>query len=440
MDPMRAPGRRALRAAAALLALAAAACVDRDTPVAPVPPTPTGPLAPAVTVQALKCTGDRAALTVSCLPVSPGGNGQGDIIVGNQNVYVKVTSTNVAYDGGTGQLTFDVTVQNLLEQPMGTLDGTTPAAGGIRVFFHSGPTVTGGTGTAAVVPDGFGTFTAAGQAYYQYSSVLANGVVSSAKPWTIVFPPTVTTFDFLLYVNAPVEHPNGYITLDGKLPGESHGYLHATATHATVAVVKNAVGEVIPGQTVTFGTTNPDCATVDPAGLVTAVQYATCSITATSGIRSGSLVFEVSGAVRTWTGAVSAEWNVGGNWGLGRVPAIADSVIIPAGVANFPALTSAVTVADVTVADLATLNLADFALTSTGNVGTGPTAGSGILASGAAGQLVLAGTDKLVHGRFPRTLVTGTYTLDEGYTGTAPQTVDNGKISSDGYNLLLTAQ
>jgi hypothetical protein len=147
----------------------------------------------------------------------------------------------------------------------------------------------------------------------------------------------------------------------------------------------------------------------------------------------------VSGATRTWTGAVSADWNVGGNWGLGRVPAVADSVTVPAAAPDFPVLTSAVTVADVIVADGATLDVAAFTLTSTGNVGTGPTAGSGILASG-AGQLVLAGTDKLVHGRFPRTLVTGTYTLDEAYTGTAPQTVDNGKIGSDGFNLLLTAQ
>lgn len=434
-----APDPRVSRPAALLLALFAAACSDRATPVTPAPPAPTGPLAPAVTVQALRCTGSREALTVSCEPATPDGNGRG-IIVGNQNVYVKLTSSNVAYDSGTGVMTFDVTVQNLLEQAMGTTDGSTLAAGGIRVFFYQAPAATAGTGTVAVVPDGFASFTSAGQAYYEYDNVLANGVTSSAHTWTLIFPPTVTTFGFLLYVNSPVEYPNGYITLDGKLPDANYGSLvQPGTTHGLAAVVKTAVGEVLPGEVVTFGTTDAGCATVDGAGVVTAVQYATCTITATSGARGGSLVFDVGGATRTWTGAVSADWNVGGNWGLGLVPAAADSVVVPAAVPNFPVLTSAVTVSDVTVADNATLDVAGFTLTSTGNVGTGSTAPSGIVASG-AGQLTLAGAAKLVHGRFPRTLVTGGYSLDGTYEGTAPQTVDNGKITSESFLLRLTSQ
>lgn len=439
MDRSRAPVRRASRLVAALLAAATTACADRESPVATTPTIPSGPPAPSITVQALECTGNLQALTVSCEPATPQGNGQGDIIVGNQNVYVKLTSTNVAYNGGTGRLTFDVTVQNLLEQPMGTLDGTTLAAGGIRIFFHQAPAVTSGTGIAAVVPDGFATFTAAGQAFYQYDEVLDNAEVSAARTWTLVFPPTVGTFDFLLYVSAPVEYPAGYITLDGKLPGESYGLLHPESTHPLTAVVKTAVGTVVPGAVVTWGTTDAACATVDGVGVVTGVQYATCGITATSGARAGSLVFDVTGATRTWTGAISTDWNVGGNWGLGRVPAVADSVVIPTGVPNFPALTSAVTVSDVTVADLATLNVTSFILTSTGNVATGATAPSGIVAS-SGGLVELGGAAKRVHGRFPSTLVTGTYTLDAAYDGVAPQVVDNGMIASDGYNLLLTAQ
>ena len=159
----------------------------------------------------------------------------------------------------------------------------------------------------------------------------------------------------------------------------------------------------------------------------------------TSGVRAGSLVFDVGGITRTWTGAVSADWNVGGNWGLGLVPVAADSVLVPTGVPNYPVLTGAATVSDVTVADNATLDVASFTLTSTGNVATGATAPSGIVASG-TGQLALAGTGKLVHGRFPRTLVSGTYSLDGTYEGSAPQTVDNGKITSENFLMRLTAQ
>ena len=69
----------------------------------------------------------------------------GDLIIGGQNVNVKLTSSNVAYNSGTGRFTFDVTVQNLIPQPLGTTDGTTLAPGGVSVFFTSGPTVTDGT-------------------------------------------------------------------------------------------------------------------------------------------------------------------------------------------------------------------------------------------------------------------------------------------------------
>jgi hypothetical protein len=121
----------------------------------------------------------------------------------------QVNVSNLAYDGGTGQFTFDVTITNLYPRSMGTTDGTTPDANGVRTFFHSGPDVTGGTGVASVVPDGFSTFTAAGQPYYQYSGALlgADGILSpnettSAKTWTLVMPPTVISFSFTLGIAA----------------------------------------------------------------------------------------------------------------------------------------------------------------------------------------------------------------------------------------------
>jgi hypothetical protein len=436
--------RRGSSLLALALALAAAACTDRANPLAPAPGPggPGGPGTPGVpiTVQTLECTASRAALTVRCGPLQPSASGvSGDIIVGNQGVYVQVTTSGVAYNAGTGQFTFNTTLQNLIEQPMGTTDGTTLDPNGIRIFFHSGPTVTSGTGVASVLPDGFGTFTAAGQPYYQYNQVLANGVTSAAKAWTLIMPPTVGTFSFLLYVSAPVQYPNGYVTLDGNLPGASYGYFHPGDTHPVVAVAKTAVGNVIPGAVFVFGTTNADCATVDAGGTVTAVRYATCSITATSGaLAPGDLSFDVSGTTRTWTGATSADWAVASNWGGGYVPAVADSVSIPTGVPNFPALTGAVTVRGVTVADAATLSLGAFDLTANDNVATGPTGGSGILST--TGRLVLAGSGSTVHGRIPTFLVTGTYTLDGDVTAVAAGRVELGRLLSPNYNLKVVAQ
>ncbi|HSU17328.1 hypothetical protein [Longimicrobium sp.] len=443
MLPDRPLHRRTRALAAALLALGAAACSDRANPVGPGPGTGTPPGTPGtpITIQALECTGNRQTLAVSCAAALPAGSTQGDIIVGNQGVLVKLTSSNVAYNSGTGQFTFDVTVQNLIQQPMGTTDGTTTDPNGVRVFFSSGPTVTGGTGTAAVVPDGFATFTAAGQPFYQYNQLLAQNATSGAKTWTLVMPPTVTSFTFLLYVSAPVEYPNGYITLDGELPDYHYGPLHPTATHPLTAVSRTAVGNVVPGTTITFGTTNAACATVSGTGLVDGVQFATCSITANDGTRSGSMVFDVTGMTRAWTGATSADWSVGTNWADGLVPVAADSVTVPFPLAsgNFPVLTSAVAISDLTVADQATLNVASFVLTSTGNVRTGQTAPSGIVASG-AGSVLLSGANKAFQGRFPSVLVTGTYALDGQYHGVAPQAVDSGTITSDLFEMDVDAQ
>ena len=432
--------RRGSSLLAAALALAAAACTDRENPLAPEP-GPGGPGTPGtpITIQALECTGSRSTLTVHCSPLQPSRSGaSGDIIVGSQGELVQVTTSGVAYNAGTGQFTFNTTLQNLIEQPMGTTDGTTLDPNGIRIFFHSGPTVLTGTGVASVLPDGFGTFTAAGQPYYQYNQVLASGVTSAAKAWTLIMPPTVLTFSFLLYVSAPVEYPNGYITLDGNLPEASYGYFHPGATHPLVAVAKTAVGTPLPGAVITFGTTDANCATVDAGGTVTAVRYATCSITATSGAMPGSLVFDVSGTTRTWTGATSTDWNVATNWGGGFVPAVADSVSIPA-VPTLPALTSAVTINGVTVADGASISLGALDLTANANVATGSATG-GILST--TGRLLLAGGvgPSTVHGRIPTFLVTGLYTLDGDVTAVAAGQVNLGRLLSPNYNLKVVAQ
>lgn len=438
--PSPAP-RRTAPYLAALLALAAAACTDRANPVAPgTGPGGTGTPGAPITVQALECTGSRTALTVRCSPVQPGASqASRDIIVGNQGVYVQVTTSAVNYNSGTGQFTFNTTLQNLIEQPMGTTDGTTLDPNGIRVFFHSGPTTTGGTGVVSVVPDGFATFTAAGQPFYQYNQVLANSVTSSAKGWTLVMPPTVTTFSFLLYVSAPVEYPQGYVTLDGHLPGYNFGSLHPGDTHNLTAVVKNNVGTVLASGSLSFGSTNTGCATVTPGtGQVTGVQAASCSITVTDGVHSGDMQFDVTGTTRAWTGATSTDWAVGTNWGGGLVPAPVDSVTIPFGVPNYPALTGAVTVRGVTVADNATLSLAGFNLTANDNVATGPTAGSGILST--TGSLVLAGSGGTVHGRIPTFLVTGSYSLDGDTWAVAKGQVDLAQLVSTSFNLQVVSQ
>ncbi len=124
-------------------------------------------------------------------------------IVGGQGVHVRLTSSNVHYDDVTKVFYADVTVQNLMSRPMGTLDGSTVT--GVRVFFHSGPSVTSGSGTVAVrSPDGTGSFTGANQPYYEYAEILGAGETTAPKTWEWDVPSTVLTFEFEVFVEADI--------------------------------------------------------------------------------------------------------------------------------------------------------------------------------------------------------------------------------------------
>lgn len=425
--------RRAVRLLPVLTLAAAAACVDGPrTPVGPEPGggTPGGPVGRPVTVQSVQCSGSRTALTLTCgTPQALPDGVSADLLVGGQGTYVQVTTSNVAYNSGTGQFTFNVTLQNLIEQPMGTLDGTTPAAGGTRIFFHTGPTVTGGTGSASVLPDGFATFTSAGQPFYQFNGVLDQNEVSPVDTWTLIMPPTVTTFEFVLFVSAPVQFPDGYVTLNGLLPGSAFGNLHPSSPANLTAVVKTAVGNVdASAPAVTFGTSDAACATVSSGGVVTGVRASTCSITATSGARSGSLTFDVTGTQRTWDGSASTDWSNAANWVGDVLPAAVDTALIPAGVPNMPTLSAASAIGGVQVADNALLDLGSFDLTVSQNVVASALGGSGI--TGGTGTLLLTGAGKTVGGNLPVTRVTGSYSLSADVVSRSPAQVYGGQLTT----------
>lgn len=410
-----------------------AACTDGIVD-SRVQPPPGGPAGTPVTLQEVACRVQLRQETVSC--GRPDGTGaSGDLIVGGQGVYVTLTGSDVAYNSGTGSFTFTTTITSLIEQPIGTTDGTTLDPNGVRIFFFTGPAVSAGTGTVAVVPDGFAFFTAASQPYYVYNEVLGQGETSAGKTWTFVVPPTVESFVFTVLVAAAVEYPTGYITLNGLLPDESFGSLHPDSAATLSAQVKNVVGNPLGG-TVTFGTSDPLCATVDLGGMVTGKRAGTCSITATSAGRSGSLTFSVTGTTRVWGGALSTDWGADGNWTGGMVPAAVDSVYIPVAVPNLPVLDQARSVGGLTLEDAATLSLGALDLTADADVASAPVSG-GI--SSSTGRLVLAGSGT-VKGLLPTVLVTGSYALSGDVTAVAAQQVDAGQVASDSWELRIQSQ
>ena len=196
MHALRTFARRAHAATAAAALLALAACSD-GLPTQPDPRTP-----PPGTLAAIPCAVDVRAGTVACTGAPGAGALRADRIFGGQRVNVTLTSSNVVYDSVAQVLTFDVTVQNLLVQRMGS-DGVT--AGGVKVFFASGPTTTEGSGLVEVAEaDGSGVFTASGQAYYAYPAALGPDSVSAPRQWKFNVPKSATKFGFSVYVAAPL--------------------------------------------------------------------------------------------------------------------------------------------------------------------------------------------------------------------------------------------
>lgn len=270
--------------AAALVTASIAACTDRNpAAVLPAPETP-----PSAQRGLLLCSADVRGGTVDCrADASRPGGASADLIVGTP--YVTLTSSNVVYDSAAQLFRFDVTVRNELPQGIGvTVNGRSPR--GIRVFFHAGPTVTQGSGSAVVAnPDGVEAFTAAGQPYFQYDTVLYRGETTRPKQWRISLPPSVDRFEFALYVSAAAPDETGHVDIQdyepqllpgGKLP------LRGTIVAST--------GETIEGVPITWSSSDTTVVRVDSAGVLTGVSPGQATITATGGTRTGSMTTTVS--------------------------------------------------------------------------------------------------------------------------------------------------
>ncbi|HEY4129209.1 MAG TPA: Ig-like domain-containing protein [Gemmatimonadaceae bacterium] len=281
--------------------VAALACGEAITPSAPV-----APASPTVLHARIGCVANARAAEVRCVYVDSAaqsrlhaGSTVRDLVVGGQNTYVTLASSNVSYSGEV--FSFNTTVQNLLGQPLGTSDGTTLDPSGVRVFFYEAPVVTTGTGTidfadpvgGASMVDGVGSFTTSNQPYYQYDEIIAPGQTSSAKTWRIHVPATVSEFEFAVYVSAEIPSPVGYIDVT---PATSS--LRIGATQQLTATLRDAVGHADANEKVTWSTSDATIATVDAGtGLVTAVAGGTATITATTATRTGSANIGVGGTV-----------------------------------------------------------------------------------------------------------------------------------------------
>ncbi|HEX6750713.1 MAG TPA: Ig-like domain-containing protein, partial [Longimicrobium sp.] len=252
------------------------------TPIAVVPNGPDKGLA------AILCGADVRAKTVKC-DAPTGATGARGVLLGNQHVYVELTSSNVSSvdNAGTIDFTFDVTVKNLIPQTLG-VDSATGAvnAEAVRVFFATAPVADAGSGEIDVQGGGTGTFTASNQHYYEYPAPLATNSVTPPVNWHFQMPNTVTHFQFLVYVAGKVQFPQGWIDIYPPSHAPSPtliptNTITAGSTLQLEDTARTQVGNPIPGESVTWSSTG-HATTVDPnTGLVTATGVGTDTITAT---------------------------------------------------------------------------------------------------------------------------------------------------------------
>ena len=174
-------------AALSTIGLGLAACAESSAPTAPKNQ---------FRIELITCQASVRAGTLDCAASQPQAAQQAarglsfDLVLGGQGALVRLASSGSAYNSVSQLFTSSVTLENLLSQAMNTADGTTPDAGGIKVFFHSGPTVTGGSGIVDVAnPDGVDAFTGSNQPFFLHSSGAVSGPRLLPSPYCAFFLP-----------------------------------------------------------------------------------------------------------------------------------------------------------------------------------------------------------------------------------------------------------
>lgn len=182
----------------ACLALGLLSCRDTLQPQQPAPPASVEKqeASEPVNVLELTCTlsfANDEQGEISCGPAGEQSQ-QGvswSVVLPVASEYARWLPFNLVKDTVTETWSFISSVQNLLGQPIGTLDGTT--AVGTKVAITYGPVATSGSGVVSVTnADGVGHFTGPNQPYFNYPWVIAPQAISPSRTWNLHVPNTVT--------------------------------------------------------------------------------------------------------------------------------------------------------------------------------------------------------------------------------------------------------
>jgi hypothetical protein len=152
-----------------------------------------------------------------------------DVVLAKQTVNVDLNITSPAFNSSTRIFSFNASITNLLAQPIGTTDGATTTAAGVRAFFSSGPFASGGgAGTVTVAnPTGVGVFQGDTVPYFQYTPFIPAGATSAVENWQFLFAPGVTGLSFSVEVDAAVPAQNSVLRWTTLRQGVTSNELNA---------------------------------------------------------------------------------------------------------------------------------------------------------------------------------------------------------------------
>lgn len=306
--------RRALFLAGLFVAVS---CSDAGNPIGPEGPKPVPPQ-PEDVLATLTCRVSVDRPEMECASRGPSTGPASGLIVGGVNGdFVRLTK--VGHNVDVDSMWFGVTIQNLIHQTMGTVDGVTPHPDGVRIFFSTNPQMTA-LGSVEVVPDGTQMITAAGQPYYQYAGMLVDSAVSAPTTWKFKRKDTTNAptafvngqnFEFTVLVSAAVKYPQGWLDIIPDNPVMQVGGLDSL-----LARVRNAHGQGLPdgvdwtsSNTAVVTVTELTDSTAEIAGVAEGTAYVK-AVSATDGVRRDSVLVTVNNAPIVTQDSISALENV----------------------------------------------------------------------------------------------------------------------------------
>lgn len=192
-------------------------------------PEPAHAVAGPPVILSLTCTLLRSSSRISCAPATArvaAANASGT--AGTTGTYAQFVPFNLVKDTVKQIWSFDAFVKNLLQQSIGTLNGTTVT--GSKVFVTN-ICAAHGSGTVSIISaDGVGNATAPNQPYLSYDQIVRAGTNSRTKVWKVSVPKTVTAvnMDILVTTDFPAEQTVTLLPPD-TIPAWVHSDTNFTA-------------------------------------------------------------------------------------------------------------------------------------------------------------------------------------------------------------------